>query len=290
MILISGASGMTGEAIIKKLKGRGEHVVALVRSDKSGERLMNIGADSYRIGNMRDAASLDAAMKGIEKVYHICPRMQPDEEEIGLRMIAAAKKAGVGYFGFHSVIRSAKPQIVFHWAKLQVDIALAASGLPFFVMQPTNYMENVTWTWPLIAEQGEYLLPYRPDVRMTWVTVDDVGEAIANALTDQDRYQFGSYELSGPDGAISRHEVCAMLTRALGREVRGTSETIAEYFERPRFAGRLKTELERLATMFEEYDRQGLLAGSSVPLTAILGRKPMGYYEWIDRYVATLAA
>ena len=280
MILVSGAAGLTGTAVIAALKQRNAEVVALTRGP-SADRLRAAGADHVRQADFRDRGSLAAAMRGVHAVYHICPRMQPDETEIGLAMIAAARDAGVRLFGYHSVIRAPKREIVFHWAKLEVEMALVASGLDYVILQPTNYMENVTWTWPLIRDEGRYLLPYAADKPLTWVAAQDVGAAAARALTDRAMAN-GTYELCGPDPALTRHQVCDLLSAHLGRPVVAATEPLTDYFARPRFAGRPAAELARLRTMFEDYDRHGLAAGNGLVLGAILGHRPQSYAEWID--------
>jgi len=281
-ILVSGASGMTGRAVISALRNRADSI-AMVSNPASGARALEHGASEFRVADFRDPPSLVKAMHQVDAVYHICPRMQPDEEEIGRNMIGAAQEAGVQLFGFHSVIRAAKERIVFHWSKLKVEMALVESGLPYIIVQPTNYMENVSWTWPLIVEEGRYLLPYSADVAMTWVAVSEIGEAIANALLDPSAH-LGTYELAGPDGPLTRHDVCGMLSTALGRSVRAEVEPIDAYFARPRFEGRPQVELDRLRTMFDEYDAHGLRAGAGLTLGSLLGRAPIGYSEWITQY------
>jgi NAD(P)H dehydrogenase (quinone) len=285
MILVTGAAGLTGTAVIAGLKRRGAEAAALSRGD-SDAALKDAGAHQVRRADFRDEASLRVAMKGVSALYHICPRMQPDETEIGLRMITAAKAAGVGLFCYHSVIRAPKREIVFHWAKLEVEMALVASGLDYVILQPTNYMENVTWTWPLIRDEGRYLLPYSADKPLTWVAASDVGEAAARVLTDRALVN-GTYELCGPDAPMSRHNICRVLSEQLGRSVVPETESIDAYFARPRFEGRPAEELARLRTMFEDYDRHGLAAGNGFVLSAILGRAPLSYADWLRRFLAT---
>ena len=281
MILVTGASGLTGTQVIAALRRHGEPVAVLTRAASNGAA-QGLADVEVRQGDFRDPDSLRAAMRGIRAVYHICPRMQPDEAEIGARVIDAARHAGVSLFGLHSVIRAPKREIVFHWAKLEVEMALVASGLPYVILQPTNYMDNVSWTWPLILDEGRYLLPYSASKPLTWVAASDVGEAAARALTDPALVN-GTYELCGPDGAMSRDDVCVLLSKVLKRPVRADSESIDAYFSRPRFDGRPAQELLRLRTMFEDYDRHGFELGNGFVLGALLGREPLSYAEWLER-------
>jgi uncharacterized protein YbjT (DUF2867 family) len=224
-------------------------------------------------------------MAGVDKLYHIPPRMQADELEIGRHVIRAAKQAGIRLFVYHSVVHPAIEEIVFHWEKMKVELALIKSGLNFVLIQPTNYMQNIVWTWQLIVEQGIYTLPYSADAPLTWVDLSDVAEAVANVLTEEG-HEGAVYELSGPDGALTRHQVCEMAGRVLGREVRAEAESIEDYLSKPRFKDRDPAEMNLLRTMFQFYDQYGLKCGNPRVLEMLLRRPSTDYETCLRRIVA----
>jgi uncharacterized protein YbjT (DUF2867 family) len=281
MILIVGANGITGRAIVRHLVARGVPVRGLASNTQSAAALAAIGAIPT-IGNMRDEDSLVAAMAGVERVYHICPRMQPDELAIGHTLIAAARRSGVRHIVFHSVTPPHLEDVPFHWEKMRVENALLESGLDFTVLRPTNYMQNVQWTWNRIVNDGIYELPYAPERVLSWLDVHDAGEAAANVLTEPG-HEGATYELCG-QSPISRHRVAELIAETIDRPVRATKISLTDYFAMPYWDGRKPEDLERLGTMFDHYDRVGCNIGNPHVLRMLLGREPTDYRTFIRRY------
>ena len=92
---------------------------------------------------MRDDDAIRFAMQGVRAVYHICPNMSPDEIAIGKLVIGEARKVQVEHFVYHSVLHPQTEKINHHWQKLQVEEMIFKSGLPFTILQPAPYMQNL---------------------------------------------------------------------------------------------------------------------------------------------------
>ena len=101
MILITGAAGKTGRAIIRSLVGEGESMRALVHHRKQIQTVKATGAQEVFVGDMRTREDIDQATQGVRAVYHIPPNISPDEELYGQNLIASARSAGVEHFVFH---------------------------------------------------------------------------------------------------------------------------------------------------------------------------------------------
>lgn len=286
MILIAGANGITGHATLRQLVQRKVPVRAMASNPSSVERLRELGAEPV-IADFRNVASLAAAMTGCERVFHIPPRMQPDEVQIGDNVIEAALRAGVRHLLAFSVICPHLEYIVFHWSKLKVEAALFHSGqkLPYTILRPTNYMQNIEWQWDLIESKGEFVLPYSAEVRLTWLDADDVGEAAANILTEPG-HELATYELCGSEAYLNRHEMSRLIGDALGREVRPVVMPLDDYMQLPRWKGRKTEDLERLGAMFRHYDSDGMPAGNPRTLSMLLGRPASSFREFLGRFVA----
>ncbi|MGH2524321.1 MAG: NmrA family NAD(P)-binding protein, partial [Anaerolineales bacterium] len=129
MILVTGAGGKTGQAIMRALAVRGEAVRAFTsRTQKAWLRPLT---KEFYFGDLRDEAALREAAKGAQALYHICPNMHPEELTIGRNAIAAAKAAGIAQFVYHSVLHPQTEKMPHHWNKLRVEGMLFESGLPF---------------------------------------------------------------------------------------------------------------------------------------------------------------
>ena len=139
----------------QKLEARKRSAQALAAKLRA-KGLVEIPAllDDYVVGDVRDDATLAQAMRDVRAVYHICPAVQQDEAEIGHRLISAAQAAGVGHFVFHSVLHPQIAALPHHAQKLRVETALIQSGVPFTILQPASYMQNLLGVWDRIVQQG----------------------------------------------------------------------------------------------------------------------------------------
>lgn len=139
--------------------------------------------------------------------------MNPDEVLIGKAAIAAGRAAEIEQFVFHSVLHPQIEAMPHHWSELGVEEALFESQLPYTILQPSNYMQdvlaglhpsdymqNVFAGWREIVEEGICAVPYsvQPRTRMNMVDLVDVAEAAAVALAEPGHLG-AIYERAGPD-------------------------------------------------------------------------------------------
>jgi uncharacterized protein YbjT (DUF2867 family) len=287
-VLVTSAAGMTGLLVVRALSRRGAAVRALVRGEAQAAAARAAGAAGTLIGDLRTPEHLARACEGVHAVYHICPRLAPDEVAIGTAAIAAARAARVPRFVYHGVAHPYVQAMPHHWDKLQVQLALEQSDLAYAVIQPTNYMQNITWAWQALLETGTYFLPYSAATSLTWVDAEEVAEAAARVVLEPG-FEGGAYELCGTPRALTRHEICQALSRRLGRTIRAGVKPWDEWRQIPRYRGWSEEQLRRLRLMFEYYDRHGFRAGNPKVLEMILGRGATGYEAFLERLAATAA-
>ena len=173
MILVTGAGGKTGKAVIKALVQAGQPVRAWLRRAGQAEE---IPETDPIVGDLEDSNLWRQACLDVEALYLICPNMHPQELEIGRRAMRAARAAGVGRFVYHSVLHPQTEDMPHHWQKLRMEEAIFRSGLPFTILQPCAYMQNILAFRTEIAATGTYhcalrcprpLCPHRPSRRRT---------------------------------------------------------------------------------------------------------------------------
>ena len=283
MILVTGASGMTGLAVIAALRQLGVPVRALSGSGRSVERLLAAGASEVVTASFSDRAGLAAAMTSVDTVFHIPPRMKPEEVSNGIQVIAAARAAGVRRIALHSVINSQIQAIRFHVHKRLVEEAAMTSGLPWVIFQPTNYMQNVAWNWSRLVREGEFLFPYSAHVPVSWLDLNDYAQAVARALVEPG-WDYGVYEAVSTREPLTRVEMAAIWSRVLGRPVRATTMPLDDYMALPHWRGRDPREMEILRSMFAEFDQHGAPGGNSRVLGLLLGREPTPYEDFALRF------
>jgi len=280
MILVTGASGKTGKAVVTALARAGAPTRALVRRASQIEVLTNLGAHEVMSANMRLTPELRRSVENIRAVYHICPNVNPDEVDIGRGVITAAKEAGVEHLVLHSVLHPQTEQMPHHWNKLRVEEALFESGLNFTILQPTAYMQNLLTGWKLITEGGVLRNPYPVETRLSLVDLEDVAEAAAMVLTKRG-HTGATYELVSTL-PLTQTEVAAILGDALGRPVRAEVEPHEAWAARARTAGLGDYQLATLIRMFQYYERYGLIGNPNM-LRWLLGREPTALVEFARR-------
>jgi uncharacterized protein YbjT (DUF2867 family) len=279
MILVTGAGGKTGRALIKALS-KAESVCALVHREEHVPILRSLGAEKVIVGDIRDEGAIGLAMQGVRAIYHIWPNMSPDEVVIGNLVIRAARNADVEQFVYHSVLHPQTEKMNHHWQKLRVEEMLFEAGLPFTILQPAPYMQNLLANWKNILEEGVLRVPYSVHSQFSFVDLEDVAEA-ARVLLMEPNHRNAIYELAGT-APMSHSEVAEICSRQLDRDVRAEKEEIGDWRIRAQRQGMSEYAVENLSKMFEYYDGWGL-AGNPNVLRWLLKREPTSLETFIDR-------
>jgi uncharacterized protein YbjT (DUF2867 family) len=286
MILVTGAGGKTGKAVIRALVARGAAARGFVRSLAHDADLKAIGASGIVAGEMDDPAALSRAARGAEAIYHICPNVSPHEIAFAKMLMAAATDAGVPRLVYHSVLHPQIEAMPHHWNKLRVEEMLFSSGLDITILQPTAYMQNCLAEWERMAVRGIYRVPYPVETRLSLVDLDDVAEAAAIVLTSAG-HAGATYELAGTP-PLSQIEVAETFGRALNRTVRAEAEPVETWNQRARCKGMDDYMRETLTKMFRAYARDGLKGNSNV-LGWLIGRPPTSLAAFAAREASAQA-
>ena len=286
MILVTGAGGKTGKAVLKALAARGAAVRAFVRSAVHHAALKAIGVHDVEVGAMDDRRAWSQAIRGASAVYHICPNVSPHELPFAKALVAAADTHGIRRFVYHSVLHPQIEAMPHHWAKLRVEEMLFSSGLDVTLLQPTAYMQNSLAEWDRMVGDGIYRVPYPVETRLSLVDLDDVADAAALVLTEGG-HSGATYELVGTP-PMSQIEIAETFGHALQRKVRAEAEPVQAWTQRARSAAMDDHQLETLAKMFQAYARDGLCGNPNV-LGWLLQRPPTSLAAFAARMAAAHA-
>jgi NAD(P)H dehydrogenase (quinone) len=282
MILVTGAAGKTGRAVIRALVARAAVVRVLVHRREQAEAVQALGAREVVAGDLRDGADVTRAMAGMRAVYHICPNVHPDEVTIGQVVIDAARESGVQRFVYHSVLHPQVEAMPHHWLKMRVEERLFESGLAYSILQPAAYQQNVLAQWDNVVQRGVYAVPYGVETRLGMVDLEDVAEAAARVLTEPG-HAGATYELAGPE-ALTQTQVAEILGRQLGQEVEAQQVSLEAWAQQARAAGIGNYQVETLLQMFRYYDLHNFW-GSPRVLGWLLGRAPARFDMFVARIV-----
>lgn len=279
-VLAVGAAGVFAGLVIPELAKRGAHVRGLIQRLGQDAAVRERGAAETAIGDLRDRASLDAALDGVDAVFYIAPAFMDDEAEVGKGMVAAALRAGVRRFVFSSVIDPSISALVNHSAKAPVEEAIIESGMEYALLQPTLFTQGIARSWTTVVETGVFAEPWSSETRFTRVDYRDVAEVAAIALIE-DWLLYGTYQLCA-EGNLNRHEVAGLMSDVLGRRIEARRVSPAEGASGANGAGQASP----MTKMFDWYDKRGLL-GNALVLRAILGREPRTLKAYLEELAAS---
>jgi uncharacterized protein YbjT (DUF2867 family) len=226
VLLLTGATGLVGRALLRRLTADGEPVRCLVRDPR------RLGADRVRVqialGDLADPPSFRNAMRGVRTVVHLAAaiRDQPAgsiEELNGIatwRMVQAAERAGVEHFVFMSSLGAVShDRTRFLRAKALAERAVLTSEVRHTVLAPslvyapgdmlTTLVERMAMLLPVVPVSGRGQALYQP------IWADDVADAVTAALAGAGNGS-ARYDVAGPQ-TLSHKEIVELVLRAAGR-------------------------------------------------------------------------
>ena len=215
MILIIGGRSKIGAALIGELLGRGQQVRALVRA---GEPTGSVpGAAEAVTGDLADKGSLVTAMAGVEKVF-LLSSPHPDAVSWHRHAIDAARRTQVQLLVRSSILGADRESPAeFIGAHTTCDRYLEDSGLPFVIVRPNLFLQNIPEsTIPSIDASGTFYAD-AGEARISMVDTRDVAAVASRALTEPG-HAGAHYDVTGPE-ALSYADVAAKLTSAMGRRI-----------------------------------------------------------------------
>jgi uncharacterized protein YbjT (DUF2867 family) len=221
-ILVTGATGKQGGAVLQHLRKRGFPVRVLTRDpDKPEARsLAGHGTDVAR-GDMDDPASLDRALDGVYGVYAMGTYRETGiegEVRMGAALAEAARRADIDHFVYSSVGSAARQTGIPHFdSKFQVEEHIRRTGVPYTILRPVFFMENWQAMKGMI-EGGTLAQPLDPARTLQQVAVDDIGAFAALAFEHPGKWLGRAVELAGDE--LSMTQMAETMGRVLGREVR----------------------------------------------------------------------
>lgn len=275
MILVTSAAGRTGRHLIQALEARGVATRAFVRRDVTNPELER---SEMFVGDMLNRADLRRACEGASAVIHTGP-ISVDETVMGRWAIEAAKEADVGHFIYVSVTHPQTEYLINHQNKLKVEDQLINSGLPFTILQPMHYFQNIDVLRAI--ETGIYASPYSRKTRLSFVDLIDLAEAAAVVAENPDHH-FATYEICGTD-CLNTDEVAAILSEKSGRSIDNRELALDDFLARiPGTDGYLGDMLTRLMNY---YGRYGIRGNPNI-LSWLLGRPPTTFPQYVGRMLA----
>jgi len=249
VVVVTGATGKQGGAVVKSLLERGHEVRAVTRNTASAKakELANEGVTLVR-ASLEDTVALTKALEGATSFFAMTTPYEGGthaETRQGISAAEAAKAAGV-HFVFTSVGSANRQTGVPHFdSKYEIEEHVAKIGVRATVLAPVYFMENLYFGKEQLAK-GIYATPLPPTRKLAQVAVADIGTVAVRLLEDPGRFAGKRFDLAGDD--LTGNEVVAILSRVTGRPF--------TYFQVPLDLIRQRMG-EEGAKMYEWFDRVG---------------------------------
>jgi len=282
MILVTGATGLNGSELVRRLSAKGVPVRALVRSAARAEGLSSLPKVEIVEGDMARPETLTGALRGVDRAMLISSS-DPVMLEVQSNFIEEARKAGVKHVVKLSGIM---PELdsPFRFARMHAEIErrLEVSGMAFTHLRAGEFMHAYFRQVPSIVAKGALFLPME-DAKIASIDIGDVAEVAATVLTG-----FGHegkiYPLTGPE-ALSMAEVAEKLSAATGKRIQYVNVTPEEAKRANLAAGVPPFTADALAELFAER-RKGKEAQVSPIIQTIFGWRASSFDEFAMRNAA----
>jgi uncharacterized protein YbjT (DUF2867 family) len=276
MILITGASGTVGKAVLAEVARSGEKHRAMYRSKEDAANAP-AGTETV-IADFSDKASLALPLRGVESVYLVCSPI-PALVQLEGNVIEAGEASGVRRIVLNSALGAGDYMKSFPSWHRKVEEKLQATEFRYCILRPNSFLQNVlTYYAPSIRAQGAFY-GAMGNARTSYVDVRDVAAVAAKALQGGD-HDGKVYELNGPQALT-----CAEVAEKISRHAR----IVAQYVDIPAEAqrkammdqGMPEWQVTALLELQEYYTggKGGTLDGV---LEGLLGRPPIAMDQFLE--------
>lgn len=207
LILVIGATGHQGGAVLRHLRQRGFPIRVMTRNPDgpAGRALVGRGTEVVQ-GDLNDPASLSRAMDGVYGVFSIQASRQEggSETEVrqGIAVAEEARRARVDHLVYSSVGSADQNTGIPHFeTKYKIEQYVHTAGVPYTIFRPVFFMENWLGMRQSI-DQGTLALPVKPETKLQMVAVDDIGAFATSAFEHLGHWQGRTFEIAGDELAV----------------------------------------------------------------------------------------
>ncbi|HEY3059643.1 MAG TPA: SDR family oxidoreductase [Chloroflexota bacterium] len=280
MLLVTGATGLNGGAVVRQLSARGVPVRALVRNPSKAAHLTALAGVEVVEGDMARPTTLAAALRGVERAMLISSS-DPAMLEVQSNFIDAARGAGVEHVVKLSGIM---PEVDsdFRFARMHglIEQKLEQSGMAYTHLRAGEFMHAYFRQVPSIVSRSAIRLPMA-EARIASIDVADIAEVAAMILTSSG-HAGQIYPLTGPE-ALTMAEVAQQISVAIGKPVRYEAISPDDYRSANLAAGMPTYTADALVELYAER-RAGKESHVYPWVETLLGRRPCSFQDFATRH------
>lgn len=280
MILITGASGSVGRAVLQEAIIRTKSDIRSMYRSKEEAIKAPTGCKPI-LADYADKQSLCKALEGVTSVYVVCSPI-PQLVELESNMLEACKGSGVKHVVLNSAIGAGDCRKSFPSWHRKVEDKLKTTGLSFTILRPNGFLQNiVAFNAASIRAQGAFYAAMG-DAKVSYLDIADIAVAAVKALSGG-AHAGKTYELNGPE-AISNQELARRISKVARRTVNFVD--IPESAQREAMLGLGMPDWQVTALLeLQQYYKQGGGANTDGLLKSLIERDPIT----LDQYLTANA-
>lgn len=274
MIIVTGATGQLGRAIVERLLDRmpADQIGVSVRDPDKAKDLTTRGV-RVRRGDFEDPPTLTHAFEGASQVLIVSGPADPAPHRAA---IEAARSAGAEHILYTSHMGADLGSLFAATrAHAQTEQDLQASGVRFTSLRNGFHATSAIWLLGPALQTGELILP--EDGPVSWTAHADLAEAAAVALTDEGRLAGISPALTGPQ-ALDFAAIAAIAAALTGGRITRVAVSDDEWKDRLVAQGTPEAYASMALEIFTA-SRRGEFAAVDATLERLLGRRPTTFRD-----------
>jgi uncharacterized protein YbjT (DUF2867 family) len=285
MILITGATGNNGRELVRQLAAAGQRVRALVRNPAKAADLKSTNVE-LAIGDFDQPATLDAALRGVEKAFLLTP-VAEHFVEWQSAFIEAAQRAEVKHLvKFSGMGADSKPKAELLRLHNETDNLLRKSAVPFTILQPNSFHQNILSSAETIKTQGAFYWPLKNAAQST-VDIRDVNAIAARVFTSPG-HEGNTYVITGPE-ALTFQQAAEKLSAVLGRDIQYVDVPLSAAEDGMRKSGMPEWNVHAVGELLG-YFASGAAATVTDTVPALLGRPAISFEQFVQDHRAAFMA
>lgn len=232
-ILITGATGTIGKAVVKNLQLKNESLIIASRNPEQAKQKFSKEAEIIEF-DFGKPSTFEQAVKDVDRVFLLGPPLVYDLDKLLTPFIDFLKLKGILRVVYISAMAADKmgDKLAFHTI---VQQKLEADGFDYTILRPAFFAQNFkNYEWENITQRG---ITYTTagNGKVGFVDVNDIGLVAATALTNIGHSK-KVYELTGPE-LLSYHDAAALLTEITGKQIVYPNPSVEEYSAALKAAG-----------------------------------------------------
>ena len=220
-VLVIGASGMVGQATVKRLSsefGDQVDVKAGVRNPQKASALNDLKAVTVVQAEMGDTSALKKTFQGVDSLFIVTPGAD-NRVHLVIETAKAAKEAGVKFLLVVSGASITHPEMikVFGTEFSEIESAVPKLGVPFAFLGLPAFMETFFGITPTIEKESRIYSPVMSDKPIVVVAADDIGLAAATILASPEKHAGKKYTIVSD--RVSYGDLVTAMSKVLGRKI-----------------------------------------------------------------------